>query len=225
MGGHAATVITALTVQSTVNVAALLPQRADDFFEQARAVIDDMPIAAVKIGLLGCDRLAEAVAGLLDRLPGRPVVVDPILAAGGGRDLAGQALIEVIRRELLPRATVLTPNTQEARRLTGLADAREAALQLLGQGCGHVLLTGGHEAGDEVVNHWFGESGVVDYRWPRLPGDYHGSGCTLAASLAACLARGWPIAEAIRRAQKFTQASLARGYRVGQGQAIPGRNG
>lgn len=227
LGCHACSVVTSLTVQDTRNVRRILPQSGADFLEQARCVAADLPVAAVKIGLLGSVDLVRAVAAILAELPGIPVVLDPILAAGGGTSLAGVELIDALRSRLLPLATVATPNIPEACRLTGASDPDGAARALLGLGCGHVLLTGTHadEEEAEVVNRWYRGESVDAYRWPRLPGSYHGSGCTLAAAVAGHLASGRPMAVAVAEAQRFAWEALRQGFRLGKGQWLPNRIG
>ncbi|MGZ8217733.1 bifunctional hydroxymethylpyrimidine kinase/phosphomethylpyrimidine kinase [Methylomagnum sp.] len=224
LGCYPCTVVTALTAQDTHNVRRVIPQAADDFLEQARLVLADMKVAAVKIGLLGSVDIVRAVAEMLSDI-GRetPVVLDPILAAGGGRNLSTDGLVADIKTQLIPRATVLTPNTPEARKLTGGDGPDECARALLALGCPNVLLTGTHEDGPDVVNRWYRDEGELSYRWPRLPDTYHGSGCTLASAVAAGLARGLPMADAIEAAQRFTWAALSRGFRLGGGQLLPNR--
>jgi hydroxymethylpyrimidine/phosphomethylpyrimidine kinase len=224
LGCYPCTVVTALTVQDTSNVVRLLPQQPADFLEQARTVLRDLPVAAVKIGLLGSAELAGAVAELLlGEAAGLPVVLDPILAAGGGRNLSNEDLIQAIRERLLPLATVATPNIPEARRLAGLEDADSAARALLALGCPNVLLTGAHADAAEVVNRLYSAAGVEALAWPRLPGDYHGSGCTLAAAVAAGLAQRLPVGTAVAAAQEFTWNALDRAFALGGGQKLPNR--
>lgn len=225
LGCHPCTVITALTVQDTRNVDRVIPQRADAFLEQARALISDLPIAAVKIGLLGSADIVRAVDVVLESLGPLPVVLDPILAAGGGLDLSSSDLIREIRDRLLPRATVATPNTPEARTLAGRDDAGAGAQTLLSLGCRHVLLTGTHDDGPDVVNRWYSASRNESWHWPRLPGSFHGSGCTLASAVAAHLARGLDMEDALREAQRFTWNALKAGFRPGRGQFLPNRRG
>ena len=133
----------------------------------------------------------------------------------------------VLRGALLPLTTVLTPNSLEARRLVGAApdaDLRDCARQLTTLGCKYVLLTGTHEEGTEVVNTLYDASGLVrEDRWQRLPGSYHGSGCTLAAALAANLARGLEIGDAVYEAQDYTWQALSHAFRPGMGQYLPDR--
>ena len=223
MGCHPATVVTALTAQDTRDVRRVLPQNPDDFLVQARLVLADMPVAVIKVGLLGSAAMVEAVGQVLAEAPAAPVVLDPILAAGGGHPLAGEQLVEQLMRILVPRVDVLTPNTPEARRLTGQTTPDDCAAALLASGCRHVLLTGTHEDGQEVVNRWYGPDGCIESRWTRLPGSYHGSGCTLAATLAGGLARGLPMEEAVSMALRVTWESLRDGYAVGHGQLVPRR--
>jgi hydroxymethylpyrimidine/phosphomethylpyrimidine kinase len=223
LGCHACTVVTALTVQDTADVRRVIPQPVDDFLEQATVLLDDLPVAVVKIGLLGSADLAHAVADLLADHPDLPVVLDPILAAGGGRDLAAAELIEAIRTRLLPRTALLTPNTPEARRLTGRADPDACGRVLLDAGCAAVLLTGTHDAGPDVVNRLYRPGGTTAWTWPRLPETYHGSGCTLASAAAAYLALGLDLEAAAARAQEFAWAALNSGIRLGRGQWLPRR--
>jgi len=224
VGCHAAPVVTALTVQDTRDVASVHPVDPGLVLDQARAVLADLPVAAFKIGLLGSAEVASALAGLLDAHPGLPLVLDPITAAGGGTPLAGERLVEAMRA-LLPRVTVVTPNTLEAARLAPDApdvDARAEAL--LAAGCGHVLVTGTHDGEGAVCHRLYGRDGTREaWSWPRLPHVYHGSGCTLAAALAGQLARGAAPRDAALEAQASTWATLDHGTRPGHGQHLPAR--
>lgn len=224
IGCHPLTVITALTEQDTRDVVCVRPQRPKDFLAQARRVIADLPIAAVKIGLLGSAAIARAVAELLQELPARPVVLDPILSAGGGKALARRNLIQTLIDELLPLTTILTPNSAEARCLSGgYVELTACAQVLLQMGCDSVLITGTHEASEDVVNRLYGGAVMRDWRWPRLPYVYHGSGCTLASALAGFLALGMPLADAAYQAQRYTYAALVSAYAIGKGQYLPNR--
>ncbi|MEW6038180.1 MAG: hydroxymethylpyrimidine/phosphomethylpyrimidine kinase [Pseudomonadota bacterium] len=224
-GCRASTVITALTVQDTSNVYAVQPQSPAAFLAQGRALIRDLPVAAVKIGLLGSAGIARGVAALLDELGRRvPVVLDPVLAAGGGTDLASEELIEAVRTELLPRAVLVTPNVPEAARLGGGATETEHVERLRRLGCPNVLVTGTHAPTDDVLNRLYSPQGRRDYRWPRLPHSYHGSGCTLAACVAGHLALGYAMESAVERAQRLTWQSLRAGWNPGGGQHLPDRS-
>ncbi|MDR2187612.1 MAG: hydroxymethylpyrimidine/phosphomethylpyrimidine kinase [Azonexus sp.] len=230
LGCHPLTVITALTAQDTVGVTSVRPVAAELLEQQARVLLNDMPVAAFKVGLLGSADNARAVANILADYPEIPLVLDPVLASGRGDILADEALIEAIGAALLPRTTLLTPNTAEARRLakqdgdTGELPLAICAQRLIGMGASHVLLTGADDDTPEVVNTLYGPAGVIRAdRWQRLPGSYHGSGCTLAAAIAAGLASGAAIEKAVGDAQQYTWQTLAHGFRGGKGQWIPNR--
>jgi hydroxymethylpyrimidine/phosphomethylpyrimidine kinase len=232
-GAHALPVITALTVQDNERVFEVLPVEPDVLLRQARALTARMTVDAVKIGITGSAANARAIAQVLAALraddAALPVVLDPVLASGHGdllsRDDAAQAL-----GVLLPLVTLLTPNGPEAAALAaaygqvGQADDMDAAA-LLAQGCRHVLVTGGHGGGDTVINRWFSAAGDEGQSWsqPRLPGEFHGSGCTLAAAAAGLLALGYPMAQALTRALNYSHHALADAYAIAPGQRIPRR--
>ena len=227
LGCHPATVVTALTAQDTHGVEALLPIEPGWVERQAERVLADLPVAAFKLGVLGSAHNARAVARVLGARRSIPIVFDPVLASGRGDSLADADTLAALRASLLPLTSVLTPNSIEARRLAGAApDAKlyECARRLIDAGCKYVLVTGTHEAGAQVTNTLHGPHGVVrEDRWERLPGSYHGSGCTLASALAAFLARGRSVADAAREAQDYTWQALAAGFRAGKGQLLPDR--
>ena len=223
-GCAAATVVTCLTVQDTGNVTRLSPVAPELVAEQARVLLADIRVDAFKIGLIGDSAVAEAIAAVVREHPDLPLVMDPILAAGGGAELAGPKLLSCIREKLLPRVTLLTPNSLEARRLSESRPLDRCAELLLAYGCKAVLITGGHEQGGEVRNRLYrrGQTPLTS-NWPRLPHSYHGSGCTLASSIAALLARGHPLESAVEQGQAYTWQSLSRGWRAGGGQLLPDR--
>ena len=231
LGCHALSVITALTVQNTSGVDRVLAVDAGWVDSQARTVLADMRADAFKIGLLGSVDNMAAIAGILAEHPDIPVVLDPVLASGRGDALAGEAMIAAIRKALLPRTAILTPNSIEARRLArepGDSDTGPAldvcARRLIGLGCGHVLLTGTHEDTRQVTNKLYGKDGLVHSQTcARLPGSYHGSGCTLASAVAAFLARRLPLVDAVQAAEDYTWQTLAAGFLPGKGQFIPDR--
>jgi len=225
LGCHACTVVTALTAQDTVNVSRIWPQQAEDFLQQARLLLADMPVAVVKIGLLGSAAIARAVCQLLQaELAGVRVVLDPVLAAGGGKPMARQDLIETIRHELMPLSFIATPNIPEARQLAGgLESPDDCADALLRLGLRQVLITGAHADEADVVNRLYTPQGCSSWHWQRLSGEYHGSGCTLASALAAGLALGLTVEDACLKAQRFTFEALAAGYALGRGQSLPRR--
>jgi hydroxymethylpyrimidine/phosphomethylpyrimidine kinase len=152
------------------------------------------------------------------------VVLDPVLASGRGDALASEEMVAALRELIVPQSTIVTPNSLEARRLAHASSLSESAARLVGCGAEYVLVTGTHEPGDEVVNTLYDSGGAVrEDRWPRLSGSYHGSGCTLASAIAAALANGLAVPEAVRDAQEFTWQTLASGFRPGGGQSIPDR--
>ncbi len=239
-GAHALTVCTALTVQDNDRVHGVQPVDPELVLRQARALAGKMTIGAVKVGITGsaanARAIAEFVAWLRARdgarvrmpgpvpVPGLPLVLDPVLASGHGdllsRDDAVQALAP-----LLPLATVLTPNGPEARALSGATQPDAQAAALHARGCRHVLITGGHGDGDEVINRWYGHGSDAarDWRWPRLAGEFHGSGCTLASAIAGQLASGAPLARALEQAQHYVHNALRQAYAIAPGQRIPTR--
>jgi hydroxymethylpyrimidine/phosphomethylpyrimidine kinase len=225
-GCHAATVVTALTVQDTREVSGFTPVEATQVIAQARAILEDMPVAVIKLGMLGSVENAAVIHTILADYPEIPVVFDPVLAAGSGTGLAEPGLTEAIRSLLLPATRILTPNSVEARTLAPEADTLGAcALALLDQGVDYVLVTGSHEHTPEVINRLYHGQQLLDSSsWERLPHSYHGSGCTLAAAIAAQLALGREPVEAVQMAQAFTWQALQQGYRPGLGQHLPKRH-
>lgn len=225
MGCHTASVITALTVQDTVNVKRFVPVDGSLVVEQARAVLEDMPVAAVKIGMLGSVENVEMVHTLLRDYRELPVVLDPILAAGGGTELASEEIMDAMIELLFPMTSILTPNSIEARAFAPEADTLEACAQeILDCGCGLVLITGAHENTPQVTNLLYGDNRLLEkFTWDRLPGNFHGSGCTLSSAIAGLLSQGLEPYTAIYEAQEFTFEALKYGYRAGMGQLLPNR--
>ena len=233
IGCHPLTVITALTVQDTLGVDSVLAIDADWVDEQARAVLEDMPVDVFKIGLLGSVENIAVIAAILADYPDVPVVFDPVLASGRGDELSDEDMLSAFQELLLPQTTILTPNSIEARRLAAEDGDEESSLELpldecarrlIAMGCEYVLLTGTHENTPQVFNDLYSADGLVRRdSWERLNGSYHGSGCTLASALAASLAHGLPVEEAVREAQEYTWQTLAAGFRPGMGQYIPDR--
>ena len=223
-GCHIAPIVTCTTVQDTHNVYQILPLKKNHVLRQAEIVLSDMPIAAIKLGLLGSLDVIKAVTQILCTYPNLPVIFDPILAAGGGQDLSTQTIQEALLDLIVPRATVITPNTQEIQKLTGLNDWQQAANDLQKRGCEWVCLTGTHDNTDQVINRLYHQQQCVQsLQWERLPETYHGSGCTLAASIAGYVAQGKAIPNAVEAAQRLTYHSLQQGYQAGQGQWLPDR--
>lgn len=227
LGAHPVSIVTALTAQDTRGVAALAPVEPAWIEQQARVLLADVRVDAIKLGALGSAANAMAVAGVLAAHAGVPVVCDPVLASGRGDPLGDEALPEALRERILPAASLVTPNAIEARRLARAGDdaAPDAcARALLALGVGAVLVTGTHLPGEQVVNTLHGRGGVLrEDRWSRLPGEYHGSGCTLALAIATLLAQGRALTDAVGEAQAWTWRCLAAGFAAGAGQSIPDR--
>lgn len=225
LGCHCTPVITAITAQDSTNV---IDWKAVDpglVVEQARAVLEDMPVKAFKMGMLGSVKVIEAIHTLLRDYAHIPVVIDPVLAAGGGTELTQGEFREAMQSLLFPNTTLLMPNSVEARRLAPQADSLEACAQaLMEAGAKYVLIKGAHEPGEDVVNRlWGAHKELESFHWRRLAGSYHGSGCTLASASAAFIAHGAEVISAVRDAQQFTWSSLQAGRRLGMGQLIPNR--
>ena len=229
MGCHPLSVLTAITVQDTAGVEGVQALDAEWVADQARCLLEDMPVDAFKIGVLGSVEIIAAIAEIISDYPDVPLVLDPVLASGRGDELATEEMLHAMRELLLPQTTILTPNSLELRRLADVDDDEETSLaacasKLIELGAEYVLVTGTHESTPQVVNTLYSKEGVVRTdSWTRLSGSYHGSGCTLASAIAAMLANGLELPEAVREAQDFTWHALKKAYRPGMGQFLPDR--
>jgi len=225
LGCHPAPIVTAVTAQDTAGLKQYTVVDTDLLIAQARSVLEDMPVAAFKTGMLGNAANLAAIATIVSDYPSIPLVVDPVLTTGAGDELSEQPLEDGYRSLLLPLATLVTPNSIEMRRLATNADSPEACAQeLMSLGCEYVLCTGSHEPTTEVSHHLFGHHRMLEtINQPRLPHDYHGSGCTLASACAAGLAQGFEVTAAVREALAFTWNTLAKGHQLGMGQHLPDR--
>ncbi len=225
LAGFAMTAITALTAQNTLGVQGVHPVPLDFLRLQIDSVVTDLGVDAVKTGMLGDSSTIDVVADALDRLHDVPVVVDPVMVAKGGHKLLLDEAVAHLRRIMLPRATVLTPNVPEAELLAGMAiatedDMREAAARLLSFGVPAVLMKGGHLDSADVVDLLVTADGVREFRSPRLSTRHtHGTGCTLASAIAAGIAQGMPLADAVGRARRYVHRAIASapGYGAGHG--------
>ncbi|MBE0488968.1 MAG: hydroxymethylpyrimidine/phosphomethylpyrimidine kinase [Halomonas sp.] len=227
-GGWALTIPTALTVQDCRDVQAVVP--CDPHAMRASAAaLDDFEIAAIKVGLVADLTTLDAVTDIIRRFPGVPLVVDPVLRAGGGQELSTAELVDAFRDRLLPLVDLLTPNREELARLSAEAgEDTERAVELMTLGCQAVLVTGTDAPTaatpvDRVAHTLHTPYQSRQWSWPRLPGRYHGSGCTLASALAARLAAGESLVVACEQAQAFTWQALAHAWQPGNGQALPRR--
>ncbi|MFK5947818.1 MAG: hydroxymethylpyrimidine/phosphomethylpyrimidine kinase [Methylococcales bacterium] len=225
-GCHAAPIITANTVQDTHNVISYEAVNATLVLKQARTILKDMPVSAIKIGMLGSGEIAEAIYTLFRQYSDIPVILDPVLAAGGGTSLAQKNLIDAINTLIIPSTFILTPNIPEAQLLTNTDSHPESAAQLLNKmGAKYVLLTGTHSNNPDVIHKLYFQSKILkSYKYKRLNNEYHGSGCTLAASLSALIAQQMEVVNACQNALDFTHKALNLANALGGGQLIPNRN-
>jgi hydroxymethylpyrimidine/phosphomethylpyrimidine kinase len=229
MGCLPLSVVTAITVQDTAGVESFLALDPDWVADQARCILEDIPVVAFKMGVLASTEIVTVIAEVVSDYPDIPLVLDPVLASGRGDEFGGEEIVAAIRELLVPQSTVVTPNIPELRRLSDSddeddADHGECARRLLDMGCEYVLVTGTHDPTASVVNTLHHRDGIVrSDTWQRLPGSYHGSGCTLASAIAANLARGLEVPEAVFEAQDYTWRALQRAFRPGMGQHIPDR--
>jgi len=229
MGCHPLSVVTAVTIQDTMGVEEVMALDAEWVADQARCVLEDMPVAAFKVGMVGSIENIAAIAEVVSDYPEIPLILDPVLASGRGDELVTDEMIAALRELLVPQSTIITPNSIEARRLAQEEgeediDLAECARRLLATGCEYVLITGTHENTPQVTNTLYGQDGVVrSDSWERLPGSYHGSGCTLASAIAATIANGLSISDAVQDAQEYTWQTLKAAFRPGMGQHIPDR--
>ena len=227
VGAHALPIITALTVQDNDRVFAVNPVDPAILRHQAQVLADKIPIAAVKIGIVGnranAAEIADLIRELRQRKPELPVVLDTVLGSGHGYALSDGGPERALA-PLISLATLITPNLLEATRLCPDAvGADEQAQHLLSAGSENVLIKGGHGDGSSVTNRWFAKGIAEAWNWPRLPGEFHGSGCTLASAIAGLLAKGLAMYDALERGQSFCQEALSSSYAIAPGQRMPNR--
>lgn len=231
LGGYAMVAVTAVTAQNTLGVHGtwMLPPEAVE--SQIRVVAADLGVDAIKTGMLGSAVLVEAAVDAFSRLPGVPVVVDPVLSAKAGESLLEHGAVSVLLRHLVPMATLLTPNWPEAAALTGEpvrspAEAEAAGWRLVGSGARAVLVKGGHGTGPEVVDQLVRPEGVVRFTHPRQDSRHtHGTGCTLSAAIATGLGQGLSLEAAVDLGERFVEAALRHAPGLGQGHGPLGHGG
>ena len=224
LGAYATTALTALTAQDTLAVHAVHPVPPEFVRAQMECVLDDIGADAVKTGMLGVVGVVDAVCDVLERKArGVKLVIDPVVAATSGHRMLDEAALAEVKRRMLPLATILTPNLAEAEVLGGMAihdeaSMRAAAEALLTLGVPAVLLTGGHLPGDDVVDMLATDDGVEVFRAPRIATRHtHGTGCTLASAVAAGLAQGLGLRDAVVRARAYVRAAIAAAPGYGRG--------
>lgn len=224
MGCHPAPVLAAIAVRDTVELKEVIPVTPGDVVAQARAILEDLPVRAIKIGVLASIANAQAVHSILHDYAHLPVVFAPSYRnqapAGAGEDLL-ESFISLI----CPLTTVLTVSTHDAHRLAPEADSLNArAQQIMSYGAQYVLATGAHDPTPQVVNTLFGNMDRIEtFRWQRLDRSFHGAGCTLASAIGALLAHGTDPISAASEAQHYTHAALRAARRLGHGRFLPAR--
>ncbi|HSL22158.1 MAG TPA: bifunctional hydroxymethylpyrimidine kinase/phosphomethylpyrimidine kinase [Vicinamibacterales bacterium] len=222
-GVYGTSAITAITAQNTLGVTAVHTVPADIVVAQIEAVASDIGADAVKTGMLATAAIVEAVAAALVDLDLPCVVVDPVMVAKGGARLLDAEAIDAMKAELIPRAMVITPNAAEAAALVGdevrtLEQARRAARHLKALGPGAVIVKGGHLEGPHAVDVLFDGIEVVEFRSERIATtSTHGTGCTFASAIAANLALGHGLREAVQRAKDYLVEAIRRAPRIGGG--------
>ncbi|MEP1520200.1 bifunctional hydroxymethylpyrimidine kinase/phosphomethylpyrimidine kinase [Ascidiaceihabitans sp.] len=219
MSVYAASVVTAVTAQNTKAVTAIHPIPDDVVAAQIKAVLDDIQIDVVKIGMLGTPSLIAAVADALAGYGG-PIVLDPVMVAKSGDTLLADSAIHALKSSLFKRATLLTPNMPEARKLVGGGSTQWQANALLELGVGAVLMKGGHADGKTCTDHLVTKTATKEYAAPRVnTGNTHGTGCSYASAIAAGLAQGMVLDDAVSRAHAWLHNAIlcADALHVGQG--------
>ncbi|HMX61915.1 MAG TPA: bifunctional hydroxymethylpyrimidine kinase/phosphomethylpyrimidine kinase [Candidatus Sumerlaeota bacterium] len=217
-------VITALTVQNTQGVTGVMQIPGDFIASQIDAVLTDIPADAIKTGMLGDRAAVEAVCRALKGANARNVVVDPVMIAKGGHELIRENAIAAIKSELFPLAELVTPNLDEVAALVGRKpqnekEMEEAAREIARFGCRAVLVKGGHlEGSNEAIDLLYTSDGFSRFAMPRLNvKNTHGTGCALSAAIAATLAKGYGLIEAVSEAKQFVYSAIERSYQIGHG--------
>ena len=218
--------VTAITAQNSFGITAVQIVPVDLVVSQIEAVASEAPVDVVKTGMLGGAAVVEAVVAAIRAHALTRVVVDPVIVASTGQRLLEEEAIATIKTELVPRASVVTPNRAEAeilsgRRIASLADARDAAKRIHALGSSAVVVTGGHLDGSTVVDIFYDGHQCLEFSGPRIyTTNTHGSGCTYASAFAAHLALGLALADAAERSKRFAEAALRHGLRLGRGGAV-----
>ncbi|MDP6581060.1 MAG: bifunctional hydroxymethylpyrimidine kinase/phosphomethylpyrimidine kinase [Vicinamibacterales bacterium] len=222
-GVHGVCAVTAVTAQNTVGVTAVEPVAPQFVVAQIEAVIADFEVRAVKTGMLARLEIVAAVCATLETLADVPVVVDPVMVATSGDRLLDDDAVDLVRTGLLPRARVVTPNWQEAEVLAqmpiaSLQDARRAAVQIRSRGAGAVVITGGHLGEADAIDLLDDGDAVVELRGPHVESrSTHGTGCTFAAAVAAGLAQGQGLGDAVAGAKRYVEGAIRHATPLGHG--------
>ena len=230
LGCHPISIATGFTVQDTIGVNKLIPIDSELVNDQARLILEDMEVEIFKLGLLGSKENIATIAEIISDYPDTPLIIDPVLASGRGDEFSDIEARNMMMELLFPESLLITPNSLEARQLvSNEEDPPNLAIELCvdrfkEMGCENILITGTHENTENVINTLYNSSNqIIPFHWDRLPGSYHGSGCTLTAAISAYYALGLSIEEAVEEAQHFTWQALKNGFKPGMGQFIPNR--
>ncbi|MEP1213531.1 MAG: hydroxymethylpyrimidine/phosphomethylpyrimidine kinase [Marinobacter sp.] len=224
LGCHPLPVLSCLTVQDTRNVYNATATDPEIVRQQLECLAADTPLHAIKTGALGNAAVVDVLVDFLVDHPGIPLITDPVIKAAGGGDLADEALIARMKERLFRHAEIITPNGIELALLGNDEDPARAAHSLLETGCQSVLATGGHGEGDEIINSlYYRDQEPLHFYIERIGGEYHGTGCTLAASIAAGRASGLSARASIAQAQNYVLRAIRHALKVGKGQPVPDR--
>jgi hydroxymethylpyrimidine/phosphomethylpyrimidine kinase len=230
LGCHPVSIATGFTVQDTIGVNKLIPIDSELVNDQARFILEDMEVDIFKLGLLGSKENITTIAEIISDYPDIPLIIDPVLASGRGDEFTDIEARNMMMELLFPESLLITPNSLEARQLTcNEEENSDLAIEVCADrfkemGCENILITGTHENTENIINTLYNSSNqTIPYHWDRLPGSYHGSGCTLAAAISAYYALGLSIDGAVEEAQHFTWQTLKNGFKPGMGQLIPNR--
>lgn len=231
LGCHVTPVMTGVVIQDSSGEQDVLLIESDWVEDQARCILEDMKVDAIKVGLIGSIESLTVIAEIASDYPEIPLVLDPVFISKPGDHLAAEELLSMMRELLLPHTTLVTLNSIQARHLAS-DDPEEqddisldiAAARILDWGCEYVLITGTHENTPKVINTLYSHMGRANVEnWERLPGSYHGSGSTLAAAVTGALANGAEMIDAVKEGQEYTWQTLQAAYQPGMGAQIPDR--
>ena len=231
LGCYPLSIVTGVSVQDTIGVRGLTAINAQLVNDQTRTILEDMEISVFKCGLLGSLENIKIIAEITEDYPEIPLIIDPVLASGRGDDLVNMEMMKAMLELLFPKSYLITPNSHEARKMVikDNENFEDVSIDLCAErlkllGCKNILITGADETTDKVINNLYESSGESNpFYWDRLPGVYHGSGCTLASAISAYLALGFNLNKAVEQAQIYTWESLKNGSKPGKGQYIPDR--
>ncbi|MGH1471120.1 MAG: bifunctional hydroxymethylpyrimidine kinase/phosphomethylpyrimidine kinase [Cellvibrionaceae bacterium] len=225
LGCHCTPIITAVCAKDTQSLKDIIATETGFLIEQTRAILEDMPVRAIKIGMMATVENVEAIHAILCDYPDIPVILDPVIAEFSNELFNTPGIIRATQALLLPMTTIATPDSVEAQQFARQADTVDAcAHEILETGCDYVMVSGSVRTADNYGNTLYANRRVVKhYDWPRLKMLSHGAGATLSASISSYLAHGIRVEEAVQQAQQFTWEALAASRRLGMGRQIPNR--